>query len=427
MKLTVFKNKIVKNAGWLIAGKVAQMLVSLVVGMLTARYLGPSNYGLIGYAQAYTSFFMAFCTLGINSVLVREIIDNPESEGRIIGSTLVMRAVSSFLSAIMIVGIVSLLESDEPTTILVTALCSISLFFNIFETFNYWFQSKLKSKITAIASLIAYVATAAYKIVLLILGKSVAWFAFAYSLDYICVGIILLICYKHEGGQKLAFSKTDSKRILSRSIHFILPSLMVSIYRHSDEFMLKQFLNETEVGYYTMAVALSGMLGFVFSAIIDSVYPSIMEAHKENNIPLFEKRNKQLYAIVFYLANIISLFICIFAPFIIRILYGKAYLPAVMPLRVITWYTAFSFLGVARDAWVVCENKQKYLKYIYIGAALCNVVLNLIFIPLWGATGAAFTSLITQIAVVMIFPLFIRDLRPNLILILEAICLKNIK
>ena len=45
-------NRVVKNASWLIMGKIAQMLINLVVGLLTARYLGPSNYGLIHYAAS---------------------------------------------------------------------------------------------------------------------------------------------------------------------------------------------------------------------------------------------------------------------------------------------------------------------------------------------------------------------------------------
>ena len=85
-------------------------------------------------------------------------------------------------------------------------------------------------------------------------------------------------------------------------------------------------------------------------------------------------------------------------PFIL-ILYGKTYLPAVGPLRIVVWYTAFSYLGVARNAWMVCENRQKYLKYLYISAAALNVVLNFALIPSWGASGAAAASLITQAAI----------------------------
>lgn len=420
------KNATVKNAGWLIFGKVAQMLISLVVGLLTARYLGPSNYGLINYALAYTAFFMAFCTLGINSVLVKEFIDHPEQEGKIIGSSLLLRAISSFLSAGVIVCIVSIIEADEITTIVVTALCSISLLFNIFETFNYWFQSRLQSKVTTIVTLIAYIVTSLYKILLLVFGKSVEWFAFANTLDYICLGILLLICYKKYGGAKLSFSKSVSKRILSKSVHFILPSLMVSIYGYADKFMLKHMLNEAEVGYYSTATAICTMWCFVLTAIIDSLYPSIMEAYKSDK-KLFERRNRQLYAIVFYVSVVVSTLFCVFGELIVWLLYGNDYLPSVAPLRVITWYTAFSYLGVARNAWIVCEDKQKYLKYIYVSAAIINVILNLVFIPIWNATGAAVASLITQIITTIVIPFFIKDIRRNSVLMIEGIIFKGIR
>ncbi len=402
------------------------MLISLVVGLLTARYLGPSNYGTINYATAYTAFFMAFCTLGINSVLVKEFVDNPEDEGKIIGSSLMLRGISSFLSAITIICLVCIIDAGEKTTIIVTALCSIGLIFNIFETFNYWFQSKLKSKVTAIVTLVAYIVTAGYKSVLLALGKSVEWFAFSTALDYIVLGILLFICYKRYGGKKLSFSKKVSGRILKKSVYFILPSLMVSIYGYADKLMLKHMLSETDVGYYATATAVCGMWSFVLSAIIDSLYPSIMETHKTDKT-LFEKRNRQLYAVVFYVSVFVSTLFCILAPFIISVLYGEDYMPAASPLRVITWYTAFSYLGVARNAWIVCEDKGRYLKYIYVSSAAANVVLNFVFIPLWGVVGAAAASLITQVLTTLVLPFFIKDIRRNSVLMLQAISFKGIR
>lgn len=423
---SIFQVATVKNASWLIFGKVAQMILSLVVSLLTARYLGPSNYGLINYAGAYTAFFMAFCTLGINSVLVKEFVDHPEEEGKIIGSTLILRGISSLLSAGVIICIVSFLEADEPITIMVTALCSIGVVFNVFETFNYWFQSKLKSKVTAIVTLLGYAVSCLYKIILLILDKGVTWFAMASAVDYICIAILLTGTYFAYGGKKLSFSKRVSKRLLQQGVHFILSGLMVSVYRYSDKFMLKHLTSEEEVGFYSTATVLCTMWCFVLSAIIDSVYPSIMEAHKKDRV-LYEKRNRQLYAIVFYVSIAVSLMFCLFGKWAVLILYGKAYLPAVAPLRVITWFTAFSYLGVARNAWIVCENKGKYLKYIYALAALGNVALNLVFIPLWGAVGAAFASLLTQILTTLVLPFFIKGLRHNSVLMVEAILLKGIK
>ena len=108
----ISKNKVVKNAGWIIGGRLVNKLLAFLVGLLTARYLGPSNYGLINYAAAYISFFASICTLGINSIIVKNFVDHPDEEGKTIGTTLLLRAVSSLLSALMIVGIVGIVDRD---------------------------------------------------------------------------------------------------------------------------------------------------------------------------------------------------------------------------------------------------------------------------------------------------------------------------
>ena len=422
----LLKNRTAQNASWLIFGRIAQMIISFFVGILTARFLGPSNYGLIGYAGAYTAFFMAFCTLGINSILVKEFVLKPDNEGEIIGTTLILRVISSFLSSILIIIIVSVVDVGEKTTLYVVALCSIGTVFHVFEVFNYWFQAKLQSNVTAAASLLAYTVTAIYKVILIVTGKSVYWFAFATSIDYICIAIVLLIAYFRFGGKKLRFSFLCAKDLLKQSYHFILSSLMVSIYGQTDKLMLKQMISETEVGYYSTATAICSMWCFVLTAIIDSFYPSIIEA-SEKDEELFKKRNKQLYAMIFYISVFVSVIFFIFSPLIIKILYGNEFLPAVNPLRIVTWYTAFSYLGVARNAWIVCEKRQKYLKYLYALAAVANIILNLIFIPLFGASGAAIASLISEALVSVILPFSIKDLRENSSLMIQAIFLKGLK
>ena len=117
----------------------------------------------------------------------------------------------------------------------------------------------------------------------------------------------------------------------------------------------------------------------------------------------------------------------VFGNSIVKILYGEAYLPATSPLKIVCWYTVFSYLGMARNAWIVSTNNQRYLKYICGGAALANVVLNYWLIPIGGASGAAMASLVTQISTIVFIPLFIRDMRPNVKLMLDAFLLKNLK
>ena len=419
------KSKVTRNALWLIGGKAAQMCINLLVGIIIARYLGPSNYGLINYGRAYTAFFLSFCTLGINSLLVKEFVEHQGEEGKIIGTALLLKGTASILSAILIMIIVSIVDFGETETILVVALCSIGMVFNIFDTFNYWFQSKLESKVTAVCSLIAFSVTAAYKVWLLATSKSVTYFAFATSVDYICIGSFLFCAYRKYKGEKLRFSWGYGKKLLKISTPFIFPNLMVAVYGQTDKIMLKQMISEAEIGYYSTAVSISTMWCFIISAIIDSMYPTIMESFHRSKEE-FDNKNRLLYAIIFYACVIMSVIISILAEPIIKIFFGEAYLPSVVPLRIVTWYTAFSYLGVARNAWIVCNNRQNKLKYVYAAAAISNVVLNLIFIPSMKASGAALASLLAQIITTMVAPFFMPSLRENSVMMLEAVYLKGI-
>ena len=96
-----FKNSLfLKNTAWNIGGKVLQMVISLFVGMLTARYLGPSNYGIIGYTASYVTFFSVIAQLGFDSVAVKEILEHPDKQGEILGSTIFFRVIISMVSTI---------------------------------------------------------------------------------------------------------------------------------------------------------------------------------------------------------------------------------------------------------------------------------------------------------------------------------------
>lgn len=419
------KNKIVRNASWIVGVRILRMIISFAVSILTTRFLGPSGFGSINYGMAYTAFFLSVCTLGLNNILVKEFVDCRFDEGTVLGTSLCLRTISSFLSAGVIFCIVSVVDAGDPTVIQITMLCSISLIFQVFEVFNYWFQARLESKVTSLISLAAFVVMSAYKVWLYVQGKGVVWFAFSTTIDYIVMGVLLLIAYICAHGSRLRVSWICARAMLKDSCHFILPNVMVAVYAYVDKIMLRQMIDDAEVGCYSTAVSFCTVWCFVLAAIIDSMVPSIMEAHKQDPV-LFRRRNCQLYALVFYISVGASTLITVLAEPLVLLLYGEAYRGAILPLRIITWYTAFSYLGTARGTWMICEGKQRYLKYIYMSAALANVLLNWLFIPIWGASGAALASLISQVLTIF-FPLCLRPVRENAYMMIDAILLRGIR
>lgn len=414
------KNRVVKNASWIIGIQIVKSLLGLVISMLTARFLGPSDFGLINYAASIVAFVTPIMYLGLNGVLVQEIVNTPEKEGEILGTSVTMTFLSSLLCVIGVISFAAAVNRGERETVIVCALYSMLLIFQSLELLNYWFQAKLLSKYASGVALFAYAVISGYKIYLLAAHKSIYWFALSNALDYMIIVMGLFIVYKRLGGGRLRFNLSTARRLWGKSRYYIVSNMMIAIFAQTDRIMLKLMINDAATGYYSAAVACAGMTGFVFVAIIDSFRPLIFDDKKTDEIR-YEKDMCRLYGIIIYLSLLQSLVITLFSGLIIKILYGAAYSASINALKLIVWYTTFSYLGSVRNIWILAENKQKYLWIINLSGALANVALNYILIPITGIMGAALASLVTQIFTNVIIGFIIRPIRYSNTLMLRAL------
>ena len=413
-------SKVLKNASWIIVCRVAQSVLSMVVTILTARFLGPSNYGIINYAASIVAFFVPFMQVGLNFILVQAVIQNDDREGEVMGTALAMSLASGVLSVIGVFAFVMVANYNDPTTIIVCVLYSLLLIFQALEHFQYWFQAKLLSKYTSITMLVAYFVVSAYKIYLLLTGKSVYWFAVSQALDYAIIAFALFAIFNKVSGVKLSFSKKMAKKMFDKGKHYIFPTLMVTLYANIGKVMLTLMTDEAICGFYSAAVMCVGMATFVYNAIIESVRPVILEAKKKGD-ESYKKMLTALYSFIIYLALLESIFLTIFPKLIVNILYGADYAATIPLLRVLAWYLIFSYIGLVRNVWILAEEKEKHLWKINLGGAIVNLVLNFILIPILGAMGSAITALITQIFTNVIMGYLIKPIRENNTLMIKSL------
>lgn len=404
--------QVFNNAKWIIVCKIAQSLLQFIVGIICARYLGPSNYGLINYASSIVSFALPIMKLGFDATLVRELIDNPHKEGEILGTSLTLNFISSVISMIGVFIFVSVANAGETVTIIVCVLYSLMLLFVVLEMMQYWFQYKLLSKYSSVVMLISYFCVSLYKIFLLVTEKSVYWFAITHSIEYGIVGILLLFIYFKLGGQKFSFSKSTAKKLLNRSKYYIIASLLVMVFQNVGVIMLSNLSGHDETGFYTSALTSATVLQFAYTAIVDSYRPLILTAKKESETS-YEKNISGLYGIITYLTIAQSIGFSVFAKLIIYVLYGSEFLPAVPVLRILVWFTAFSFMGLIRNIWLLAEDKQKYLWKINLFGVIVNVIANLIAIPRFGACGAAAAAFVTQFLMNFVLGFFFEPIKKN--------------
>lgn len=405
-----FKNSaIAKNSIWMIATTVAHMIISLFLNMVVARYLGVTNYGILNYGISFINFFSGICTLGLGTITIKYLVNEKENHGQIIGTCILMRLVSSFISIILITTLVFILKGNEQLILISTFLQSLTLIFDSFNTINLWYQYKLQSKYTAIISFISYIFVVIYKLILVFSKKSIVWFAFSNCLSSVIIAILLVFTYFKNGGASFKICISKGKEMLKQSYHFIISSLMVAIYAQTDKIMIGSMIDDiAAVGLYSVSTTIVSLWSFLPTAIIDSFKSSLLEMKKVS----YEKyilRLKQLYSIIIWLSILYTIFIFVFGKYIILILYGSEYLGGLASLKVVIFSVMFSFVGVIREFWLVCEGKQKYAKWFALTGIIFNVVLNSVLIPTMGIVGAAIATAITQFATGVIAPLLFKD------------------
>ena len=421
MRSNILNNRIAKNAGWIIGAKVVQALFGFAISILSARYLGPSNYGIINYAASLISFVTPFAQLGITDIIVQELISHKDEEGTVLGTATVLTLFSSVICILGLNLFALVANADSVVTRIVCLLYSLMLICQAFELILNWFQAHLLSKYTSIISTIAYIVVSAYKLFLLMTQKSIYWFTVSYSIDFVIIASCSYLVYKKKGGQRFSFSKSVGKRMLNTSKYYIVSSLMVTLFVNVDKIMINQMIDDASVGFYSVAISCSGMTGFIFSAVINSFRPVIFSHRTDNNIERFELNLKRLYCIVIYLSLAQSVVVSIFSKEIVSILYGSQYIDSIGVLKLLVWYTTFSYLGSVRNIWILSENKQKYLLVLNSVGAVVNIILNAVLIPRIGITGAALASLVTQFITNYVMGWILKPLRHNNKLMMQAL------
>ena len=416
----MLSNKVFHNAKWIIVCKILQSLLQLVIGMISARYLGPSNYGVINYAASLVAFVLPIMQLGLRAILVQEYVLAPEREGEIMGTCLLMNFLSALACMIGVVCFAMVANRGDKTTILVCALYSTTLLFQVLEMLQYWFQARLLSKYSSLASLGAYVGVSAYKIYILVTGKSVYWFALSHAVEYCVVGLFMYCSYKKLSENRLSVSLPLAKSMFAKSKYYIVAFMMNMIYANTDHVMLQIMIGASENGYYSAAYMCTSVVAFVYAAIIDSARPVILES-KQKSQAEFERNMIWLYAIVCFICFAQSICFTVMAKLVVYILYGAEYDAAVPVLQILVWQLAFSYMGAIRNIWILSEEKYSVLWKINMAGSISNVILNALLIPRWGACGAAFASVLTQIITNFVVGFVLKSVRENNRLLMKGL------
>lgn len=414
-------NKTFKNAGWLIGDKVFYMAIGVFVTAIVARYFGPENFGQFNYALAFVALFTAISTLGMETLTVKSIIDDPGDEGTILCTSLFLRLCGGILLTFLAIAIIKIIEPADQNLHILVLIISLTMVLKSFEVIEYWIQAYQKAKISSLIRMSSYVIISLLKIFMVIFKGTLVTYALIYMVDVAIIGIALTIAYFkiRDKTSPWKISLTYARNILSQSWYLIISGLMVTLYMRIDQVMLGSMMpDRVELGVYSAAVRVAEMWYFVPTAIITSFKPVIMDK-KLKNENSYLRTVQILYTIIAWTGIVFGILILLFSKPIIFILYGTDYMKAASILSVSVWAGTFATLGSARFTWLICERLQHYTMVYTAAGLIINIIANYLLIPVIGGYGAAIATLLAQFVNILTLGFF-KETRISTIMIFRA-------
>ncbi|MDB9535742.1 flippase [Dolichospermum planctonicum CS-1226] len=388
---------IIANTGWLFADRILRMGVGLFVGVWVARYLGVQQFGIFNYAAAFVALFNTLSTLGLDAIVVRSIVREPEKRAEILGTAFWLKLFGGVAALILAISSIMLVRHDDQLTISLVAILSSAGIFQAFDTIDLWFQSQVQSKYTVIAKNTAFVITALVKVALISFHAPLIAFAWA-GLGEVSLGAIgLIISYRVRGYSPWLWpwNLPLAKTLLKESWPLILSGLAIMVYVKIDQIMLGQMVGDKAVGLYSSATRISEVWYFIPTTIVSSVAPAIYAAKKEASEAMYYRQIKQLFRILSLLSVTIAVPMSFLSTPIITMLFGSSYALAGTILAIHIWAALFVFMGVGASPWFIAEGLTKLPFQRTLLGAIANVLLNLILIPMCAGVGASIATVIS--------------------------------
>lgn len=406
------------NTAWLFTEQVLRLIAGFFVGVWIARYLGPEKFGLFSYALAFVSIFQGIAKLGLDGIVVRDLVQEPEKRDVYLGTSFWLKLIGgviTFFIIVIILFIQSIFTSNFFTeTNIYILIIAFGIIFQSFEVIDFYYQVTVQAKYISIRRIIQLILSSIIKIFLVLTDADLIWFVLVSLFDIISLSIMGWLIYRSQGLPNFVryFDIEIGKKLLKDSWPLLLSSVAISIYMRIDQVMIKNMLGDREAGLYSAAMRLVEVWYFIPMIITRSVFPAIVNAKKVSE-ELYYKRLHQLFSLLIWMAIFIAIPMSVFSHQIIYLLYGDKYLSAAYVLKIYVWACIFSFFGTARGNWLVVENLQNIGLYYVIFGSLTNIILNLIMIKKNGIIGAAEATVMTSIFVALLFPLLNKRVRPS--------------
>lgn len=411
----VFENKsfqlYFRNSSWMLAEQTLRIISGVLVGIYVARYLGPEQFGVLSYALAISAFVLAITRLGMDAILVRELVGKSSDQVELLGTAYWLMS----LAAVACYGIAGVsvyyLEGSADVRLYVL-IVTASAFFTSFLVVDYYFQSELKAKYSAICKFCALLFMSVFKLGLIFVEAEFLWFVVAALLDNVFVALLFLSMFARLRGFHFlgSFSWSVAGALLKSAWPMVLTAVAALIYMRIDQVMIRNMLGLHEVGIYSAAAKIYEswiVLPYIISV---SLLPAIVKL-KQGSVADYQRRLTQLFRLVIWMSVLVAIVVSIVSEPLMVIAFGEAYRESASVVSIVMWTSIFASMGAISARYFNVERMEKKIALRTAVAALMNVGLNFVLIPRYGINGAAVATLLCVFFSNYLMDWFDKDLR----------------
>lgn len=391
-----FHNKVSANILWLFFEKMLRLSVGIFVVTQIARYLQADKFGLLNYSIALVSIFSAVSAIGLNGIVVRDLITKPEKSNTILGTAFTLRILASLLTYIFLIYLIIFISPNDEERQSIVILLGGVLIFKSAEIVKLWFESQVSSKYTVWVESVVFFLMAALNILLIYFKMPLVAFIYVLVAESILLFIFLFYLYGKVVGslKNWKINRKQAMNLLNDSWPLIISSTAWIIYTRIDQIMIGQMIDDKAVGIYSAATRISESLVVFPTIIVFSIIPTIMNLKAKYN-SLYLEKFQTIYDITIIPMMFFALGASILSKQIIFFLFGASYEAASSILIIHIWSIIFVSMAVISGRYLINEGLQKITMQRHLIGLIINILLNFFFIPIYGVEGAAMSSLIS--------------------------------
>lgn len=386
------------------------LTASLIVGIAVARYLGPEMYGIIAFATAVYTLLVIIVSLGIDDIIMKDMLQYEEKQGSIQGSALFVKSAAAFLvyGIIFIYFLINYSGEKLYSVLIITG----AVLFQPLSVFSCIFLINAQAKYTSIARMISYTLSSLLKIILIIFKAPVTYFAFAVFIDYAVLYLTVILMYKYKkytvSGWHIDISYI--KYILKSAVPLFAAVLFYTFYQKVTVIIISSMYSDYASGIYSAAARLTEIWYLVPAVLMTAFYPAVVKA-KQISEEEYNKRIKTLFYVTTVPFILMAFFAALLSPFIIKILYGEKYIESSIVLSLTIWSVPFISFYVISSKCFILENKVKHLLLRSALSFILIIFLGCILGSFYYLKGFSIAVVVSSFISFFLIDLFFKDTR----------------